>query len=182
MTFDPWGFEPKKKKSVPKKLIRRMVWDRDNGICQICHRRADRFDWELGHNRARVKGGQLTYKNTFVAHPSCNRSQHTLTLKETRRIIGGPKSAEEKAKEALRGLPMTQLTYLAKEHNIRLKGKTVEGFFSNEYKPPSKLQYVNALAKVLTPNKMKAELRNRKKTKVKRKRKKRSDSIWDMTL
>lgn len=175
-----WGLwdEAPEKKTIPRKLLRRMVWERDKGICQICHRKADPFDWELGHNRARSKGGRLTYKNTFVVHPSCNRSQQTLTLRETRRIIGGPQTETEKARSILNGLTMDQLRFLAKKHNIVVRGKTIEGLFSDVYKPPTKRQYVTALSKVIPPGKVKVELRGYVKKKPRRKPKTDDWSLW----
>jgi len=170
MTFDLWGEEPKKK-SVPKKILRRAVWERDKGICQICHKPADQFDWALGHNRARSKGGQLTFRNTFVAHPSCNRSQFTLTLKETRRIVGGPQTEVERAKQILNRLPMVKLKFLAKKHDIVLRSKKVENIWESKIIPPTKRQYVNALAKIVQADKVKKELLEYKPPKTKRKKK-----------
>jgi hypothetical protein len=174
--FSLWD-EPKKK-TIPKKLLRRSVWERDKGICQICHRPVDQFDWELGHNRARSHGGKFTIKNTFVVHPSCNRSQQTLTLKETRRLIGGPLTEEEKAKQVLNGLPMVKLKHLAKKHDIVLRSKTVESFWEKKVVPPSKRQYVNALARVMRADRVKSELRSYKPPQVKRRKKKDDWSLF----
>jgi hypothetical protein len=154
-----WGDEPKeKRKSIPKKLLRQAVWKRDKGICRVCGRRVDKNDWALGHNRARSKGGKLTFKNTYVVHPSCNRSQHTLTLKETRRFIGSPETDQEKARRLLNSLTADQLKRLADKHGIKLRGKVVDSFLWRETLPPSKRQYVNALAKALTSRQVKVGL------------------------
>lgn len=173
-----WG-EPekkKKKKTVPRLLIRRNVWERDKGICQICGRKVDPQNWELGHKRAKSKGGQLTFKNCFVVHPSCNKSQRTLTFKQARKIAGGPKTAQEKTKDALKKLTTGELKYLAKKHGVTPKGKVVEGLFSNTVKPPAKSQYVSALAKVVTTSTIRAELRGKPKpAKRKKKTTKKSD-------
>lgn len=171
-----WGEEPKKK-TVPKLILRRNVWERDRGICQICGKKADPLNWELGHKRAKSKGGQLTFKNTFVVHPSCNKSQRTLTFKQARKIAGGPKSAEEKKKEALGKLTMGNLKYLAKKHGVTPKGKKVEGFLYDEVKAPGKRQYVNALAKVVTPGRISTDLRGKPKA-AKRKKGKKKDDFW----
>ena len=176
MTFDLWGLEPKKK-TIPKKLLRRAVWERDKGICQICHQPVDQFNWELGHNRARSKGGLLTIKNTFVVHSSCNRSQHTLTLKETRRLIGSPPTEEEKAKQMLKNLPMAKLKFLARKHEIVLRSKKTETMWEDKVVPPSKRQYVNALAKVLPPDRIKTELQYYKAPERKKKKK---DEGWSL--
>ena len=159
MVFFSWEEPKKKKKTVPKKLLRRMVWDRDKGICQVCHRKADPFDWELGHNKARSRGGKLTIKNTYVVHSSCNRSQQALSLKSVRRAIGAPETEQDRVKRLLSCMSMTQLKSLAKRHGIRLKTKVKERMFHREVKRPSKLQYVNALSKVMSIRQVQAEQR-----------------------
>ncbi len=149
------------KKSVPKKLLRRTVWERDKVICQVCGKPADQFDWELGHNRARSRGGKLTFKNTYVVHSSCNRSQQTLSLREVRRAAGIQETGQEQAKRVLATLTMKQLKYLAKRHHVKLRGKVVdEGWFGEtSTKAPTKRRYVNALAKVIGPAGIDSELR-----------------------
>lgn len=157
--FSLWD-EPKKK-TIPRKLLRRMVWERDKGICQVCHRRADQFDWELGHNKARSRGGKLTYKNTYVVHPSCNRSQQTLSLKDVHRIIGAPDTEHDRVKRLLDCLTMNQLKDLAQEQGIKLHTKVREGLFEDTVIRPGKRQYVNALAKVVTLRQVRARRREK---------------------
>ena len=155
----PWDDEEPTRRAPPKAL-KRLVWDRDRGICQICNKKADPFDWELGHNRAVARGGKLTVKNTFVVHSFCNRSMATKTKAELARALGVTTPAAQ-AREALARLSMAQLKVLAKKHGIRVKGSTTEGSFfwsETERKPPTKKQYVNALAKVLTPQAVKREV------------------------
>ena len=149
------------KKTVPKKLLRRMIWERDKGICQVCHRMADQFDWELGHNRARSRGGKLTFKNTYVVHSSCNRSQQTLSLKSVRRMIGAPETEHDRVKRLLDSLTMKQLKDLAQKHGVKLHTKVREGFFEDTVVRPGKRQYVNALAKVVTLRQVQAQMRKK---------------------
>jgi hypothetical protein len=149
--------EPKKK-TVAKKLIRQAVWKRDKGICRVCGHRVDPNNWDLGHNRARSKGGKLTIKNTYVICPPCNRSQRTLTLKETRRQIGAPETDQEKARRLLNSLTADQLKKIADRRHIKLKPKVVDNFLWPTYGPPGKRQYVNALAKALTSRQVKVAL------------------------
>ena len=60
-------------RSVPHELVERsVVWERDGGICGICHLPADLNDWHLDHVVPLVKGGPHTYANTQVSHPLCN--------------------------------------------------------------------------------------------------------------
>jgi len=157
--FSLWD-EPKKK-TVPKKLLRQSVWKRDKGICRVCGRKVDRQDWALGHNRARSRGGKLTFKNTYVCHPSCNRSQQALSLKSVRRAIGAPETEQDKAKRMLKTFTMGQLKSLAQRHGIKLRTKVDEGLFYREVKRPGKRQYVNALAKVVTLRQVQAQMRKK---------------------
>jgi len=156
-----WEDEPKKRKTIPKKLLRQAVWKRDQGRCRVCGHRVDPNDWALGHNRARSKGGKLTFKNTYVVHPLCNRSQRTLTLKETRRLIGSPETDQEKVRRLLNSLTVDQLKNLATKHGIRLRGKVVDSFLWRETLPPSKRQYVNALTKVVSIRQVQAQMRKK---------------------
>jgi len=50
-----------------------VVWDRDNGICDICKELADPNDWHLDHIVPLALGGEHSYANTAVSHPTCNR-------------------------------------------------------------------------------------------------------------
>ena len=115
------------RRRTPTKLLRRLVWQRDRGICRICGRKVGQFDWELAHNRAHSRGGRLTVGNTFVAHSSCNRSQGTLTVKQTRRAIGLT-TEEDDVKKRLRGLTVPQLRYLKSNHGVKVRGSVSEGF------------------------------------------------------
>lgn len=51
------------------------VWDRDEGVCHICHLVADPTNWHLDHVRALANGGEHSYANTAVSHPSCNQAK-----------------------------------------------------------------------------------------------------------
>jgi len=110
--------------------------------------------------RAVARGGRLTIKNTFVIHPSCNRSMATKTRAELARTLGLSLPGAQ-AREALSKLSMAQLRVLANKHGVKVKGRIEEGVFfwsENERKPPTKRQYVNALAKVLTAEDLKKEI------------------------
>lgn len=51
------------------------IWDRDSGICGICHCYIANGKWELDHIVPISKGGQHIYANVQVAHPTCNRKK-----------------------------------------------------------------------------------------------------------
>lgn len=54
---------------------RRVVWDRDGGVCHLCQKPADQSDWHLDHVYPLAAGGEHSYANTAVTHPRCNREK-----------------------------------------------------------------------------------------------------------
>jgi 5-methylcytosine-specific restriction endonuclease McrA len=58
------------------------VWNRDNGICRLCGLRADEQDWHLEHLTPLSRGGEHSYANAAVSHPTCNRSKGSKTFDE----------------------------------------------------------------------------------------------------
>lgn len=51
---------------------RRVVWERDSGICHICLLPADPHNWHLDHVFPLSRGGEHSYANVAVSHPTCN--------------------------------------------------------------------------------------------------------------
>jgi 5-methylcytosine-specific restriction endonuclease McrA len=49
-----------------------IVWERDEGVCGICGKPADRDDFHVDHVIPLSKGGEHSYANVQVAHPVCN--------------------------------------------------------------------------------------------------------------
>jgi hypothetical protein len=167
-----WGDE--EKRTVPKAVLKKMVYDRDKGICRFCGKRVHPFEAEIGHNKAYSRGGKLTFRNAILLHPACNRSMRTQTLKQARRSIG-LEAPENKTKSALNALPISKLRFLAKKHGVRVKGTLEEGLFSSTRHPPSKAKLVNALAKVVRKERIASELTSMP---VPKKRRKRRESSW----
>lgn len=48
------------------------LWERDGGICHICKKSADRWNWHMDHVIPISRGGEHSYANTAVSHPGCN--------------------------------------------------------------------------------------------------------------
>lgn len=143
-----WDDDEPKRKSVSK-LLRKAVWDRDGGICQLCGKPADPFNFDLAHNKAHVRGGKLTMANTYVAHPSCNRSIGTHTRKSALRAAG-IETQEDRIRQKLNGMSLAKLKELAKQHGVKVMGRVEQNWFwGSERKAPTKQQYVNKLVKVL---------------------------------
>jgi 5-methylcytosine-specific restriction endonuclease McrA len=57
-----------------------IVWERDEGICGICGKPADRDDWHLDHIVPLSKGGEHSYANTQVSHSLCNQQKGAACL------------------------------------------------------------------------------------------------------
>ena len=169
-------FDDDKKRPTPSRVLKKLVYERDKGICRLCHKPVDQWDFDIGHDKAHSKGGKLTLNNAILLHPLCNRSMQTLSLKQGRKILGLPsETSEDKTKKALKGLTVSELKYLSKKHRIQVKGRSSGGLFSSSKSSPSKVQYVNALSKVLKEGSISKELKGMPKP-TKKKRKK--SSFW----
>lgn len=66
----------RKHKAFVEVVSHGIVWERDGGICGVCHEPADRDDWHLDHVQALANGGEHSYANAQVSHPSCNLRKH----------------------------------------------------------------------------------------------------------
>ncbi|MGI0011557.1 MAG: hypothetical protein ACREAE_09175, partial [Nitrosopumilaceae archaeon] len=66
--------------------------------------------------------------------------------------------------------------FLANKHNLKVKGKVIEGFFSDHQTPPGKKQYAKALSKVISDGDIELAKNSAAVTKPKKRRK--SSSWW----
>ena len=57
-------------------VSRAVVFERDRGICHLCGKRVDPKDWHLDHIVPLSQGGEHSYKNVAVSHPTCNMRKH----------------------------------------------------------------------------------------------------------
>lgn len=170
-------FSDEERRTKPTAALKRLVFGRDRGICRLCGQKVDPFDFDIGHNTAFARGGKLNFRNALLLHPKCNKSMQKLNLKQAKEALGMPESQEEASKRILKTLGINQLKHLAKENFIKLKPKVEEGWFSREVIQPSKLQYVNAIAKVLGPDQIKTKLASLPRPERKRRRVKKR-SFW----
>ena len=147
---------------------REILWRRAGKKCEGCGKKIYSSEIEVGHKRAHSKGGRATLENCVCLCQNCNKLQWTdgwTTF--LKKMENQPESS--KTKEILKGLSMEKLKLLAQKHNIKVKSRA-EGFLESCRKPPSKAQYVNALAKVVSE----------KEIESKKRRKKRNTSDWDL--
>ena len=58
--------------TVVEKFTRADVYERDGGRCHLCGEPVDPARWDIDHLVPIARGGQHTFDNVAVAHPSCN--------------------------------------------------------------------------------------------------------------
>ena len=145
-------WDDEQKRPTPRKALKVAVYHRDKGLCRLCGRQVDPTDYDIGHDKAHSKGGKLTYRNAILLHRVCNNSMRTLSLKQARHAIGMPPTPAENTKRTLKQLSLSKLKFLAKTTKLKVKGSVEYSLFGDDRRAPSKVQYVNALAKVLNEN------------------------------
>jgi HNH endonuclease len=167
-------WDDERKRPTPTQALKIQLYKRENGVCQVCNVKGEFYEMEVGHNRAHSRGGKQTLRNSILVHPWCNKSMQNLSLKEYRRSIGAT-TKEDETRAALKSLKLSALRFLAKKHHVSVKGRIEEGFLSDTRIPPSKSKFVNALAKVVSVDRIQAELSDMP---VPKKRRKRRESSW----
>lgn len=175
-------FEEEPKRTKPTKALKKMVFLRDKGVCRVCNEKVDPFNFEIGHDIAHSKGGKLTLQNAILICSLCNKSMRTLSLKQMRKQLGlpEPESPLDKTKKVLNKLNLKELRYLAKNQDIKLKGRVEESLFSSTTLAPTKSQYVRALAKEMNEEKINQELQNMPKAEPKKKQKRKSNRSFSL--
>jgi len=174
-----WSYNVKRTKRTFGIRDKQILYRNAKGRCQnpACGKRIEFDEMQVGHKRAASRGGKATFKNCVCLCARCNRAQGTdswIVFMKKQGIM--PESSG--TKKTLAGLSMQKLKFLAKKHHIKLKGKVEQGFFQTRKIPPTKKQYVNALAKVISEKDIESELKEMPERK-KRARKKKTSSIFD---
>lgn len=59
-----------------------IVFERDKGICYLCGKEVDTFNWHLDHIIPISRGGGHTYQNVGITHKSCNLKKSNMTADE----------------------------------------------------------------------------------------------------
>lgn len=146
--------------------VRRTLGTRDKQIllertgrrCEACGKELDYSEMQVGHKIAASKGGSASLRNSVCLCYRCNKLQGTdswaVFLKKM-----GKQSKDSRTKGILNGLSLQKLRFLAKKHHVKVRGRTEEGWFQENYVPPSKRQYVNALAKRISENEIEVSLK-----------------------
>ena len=168
--------EPKKRKRSLGIRDRQILWERAKHKCEACGKKIDYTEMLVGHKTAYSKGGSTTLRNSACLCYKCNKLQGTDSWSVFLKKLGKASPSNE-AKTILKTLTVPQLKKLAKKHNISVKGKKVEGFFSDTIKPPTKAQYVSAISRKVSPQKIKSFKKNSPVT-PKRKKKPKNNDDW----
>jgi 5-methylcytosine-specific restriction endonuclease McrA len=91
-----WGEEKKRRRKLAKSM-RYAVWnmyigaDRAEGKCWVCKKTINQQDFEVGHNKAKSKGGS---DNTYNLRPicrNCNRAMGTMSIEAYKKHFKKPK-------------------------------------------------------------------------------------------
>jgi 5-methylcytosine-specific restriction endonuclease McrA len=67
----------KKGARITESVDRSVVFERDEGFCGICYTKVDSDDWHLDHVVPLSRGGDHSYDNCQVSHPTCNLRKGT---------------------------------------------------------------------------------------------------------
>lgn len=172
--FD-WGDDRDSKRSLTLKQ-RKILYKNAKGRCQnpACNRKITFDEMQAGHKyRSWAKGGETSLRNAVCLCYRCNKKQNqdSWAIFLRKQGVVEPKT---KLKQSLQKLKLPQLKRLANKHKIKLKGKTVETFFSSYRKAPTKTQYVNKLSGVVTLK----EIASIPKEKVAKKKRRKATSYW----
>jgi len=155
-------------KAVHDSVWKKYMGNKTNGKCYCCELETiNFFNFEVGHNKARIKGGSDAIENLRPICKTCNTSMATQSIESFRaKHFSSPTSGLIKSsrntlnnkmlkkkplsKDDLNQLTPTQLKFLANKHNIKVKGTTYSeyvfgtkvGSYTN---PPTKRKYINEL-------------------------------------
>lgn len=70
--------EARKKQTFVEYVDPIRLYERDAGICGICKQSVHVNAFEVDHIRPISKGGEHSYQNTQISHPSCNRRKQAI--------------------------------------------------------------------------------------------------------
>ena len=142
-------------KRTLSKREKEYLYLRANKKCESCGKKIDFLDMEVGHKTSWAKGGKTTLRNSVCLCHSCNRLQGTDKFSTHLRKLG-LETPKAQMKKSLQALTLGQLKALASKHKIKVTGRVVEDFFDSRRVAPTKSQYINKLAGVVSEEELKA--------------------------
>lgn len=146
--MDIWGDNRVSKRLSTKD--KQVIYLNAKKRCENCGKKIDFIDMEVGHkNEDFSLGGRTTLANSLCLCRDCNKRQGTDSW-ATFQKKQGKLDSKTLMKKSLQALSITQLKTLAQKHNLSVEGKQVYEFFETKTKAPTKSQYVDKLASVVT--------------------------------
>ena len=116
--------------------------------CENCGKKIDFYEMEIGHRKQVYSlGERTTLADSLCLCRTCNKQQG-LDSWATFQKKQGKLDANTSKKKSLQTLSIKQLQTLAEKHKVTVEGEQVE--FTSRKKAPTKSQYINKLASVVT--------------------------------
>jgi hypothetical protein len=153
---------------------KKLLYRNANGKCQNpkCNKKIEFDEMQVGHKTAASRGGRATLKNCVCLCWRCNNNQGTDSwptfLKKE-----GIQDSSVNTKRILKTLSIPKLKFLAQKKYIKVKGSHDE---YDDYSAPTKTQYINKLAKVVSEKDIESALKEMPK--VKKRKHRSSDDDW----
>lgn len=137
--------------------------------CANCGKKIDYIEMEIGHkNKIYSSGERTTLANSVCLCHACNKLQG-LDSWATFQKKQGKQDSKTTMKKSLQALSITQLKTLAEKHKIAVKGTLADDFSETRRKAPTKSQYINKLASVVTEKEISSVSKEQPTTTVKKK-------------
>jgi hypothetical protein len=155
---------------------KKILYERAGHKCEHCEKPLDFLEMQVGHKTAASKGGNATLRNTVCLCYKCNNLMGTDSWSTFRRKMG--KQTGNSTKKKLKELPLAKLKFLAKKFGVKVRGRTEESFLDTYTLPPSKGQYVNALAKKISAEDMTRGLKGYTSPRKKKRKRRSSNSFF----
>lgn len=171
-----WDDELDSKRSLTP-LERKLLYENAKGRCQnpACKKKIEFHEMQVGHKTAHSKGGRTTLRKSVCLCYGCNHLQGTYswaTFLKKQGVVD-PKT---QLKKSLQALSLNQLKTLALKHKVKVTGRTVEDFLDSHRVAPTKGQYVNKLAGIVTEKEISTVPKAPPKPAKKKRRRKSDDS------
>jgi len=175
MTFDLWDDERDERRTLGIR-DKQILYRNAKKKCQnpACGKEIEFDEMQVGHRRAWSRGGRTTLKNSICLCYRCNKLQGTDSWEVFLRKQG-VKDEKAELRNALESLSIGQLKSLAKNHNIKVKGRIEEDLFDTYRKAPTKKQYVSKLQGVVSEEEIRSLPKQVVAVKKRRKRRESED-------
>lgn len=175
MIFFDDGYDSKRTLGIRDRQI---LYRNAKGKCQnpACGKKIDFDEMQIGHKTVWSRGGRTTFANSVCLCYRCNKLQGTdswATFLKKQGVV----DQKTQLKKSLQALSLSQLKTLASKHKIKVTGRIVEDLFDSRRVAPTKSQYVNKLAGIVTEKEISAVSKETPKP-AKKKRRRKSDDSW----